>query len=390
MTVLRRGRALICTGAAIMLPVAVAWGEGGLFQEGGYSVFRTGGVEPLLTLAIPLSVPARELAPRLEFTFGFTTAEPFGLQTFFDSFSAAIENADSTVAALLLTVDREQTLWAPARTGGLLVRLLDLMYGEVMFADLAPEFDLKWAYTVSYALPPELVGQPATLLFELFDSGNEFESMAYVTGVQLSSLPVLQCAAAVDGPYADLAGVESDWVRRELRVSLPWGSRFFRLSAPVPTRIWGYTQGGLTASFRYTVEPPVFGVESSAVAEGDYVAEPELLRDFERQQVTVVNPGATRFYRIRSTIPAEITAITPEGEGLVLRFAFPGMIPVLEWAEEVGGPYGPEPNAQVATRSQSVSWSAVEQVRFFRLRSDRETRITSIRISERAITFSYQ
>jgi len=55
------------------------------------------------------------------------------------------------------------------------------------FPSLNPVLALKFAYSVSFALPAALAGGPLTLFLDLFDNLNAAASLAYVQGVRIES-----------------------------------------------------------------------------------------------------------------------------------------------------------------------------------------------------------
>jgi hypothetical protein len=126
-------------GAVLIHAALSASGQqGGITNEGPYTVFRTDANDALLTLSLPFDVPGTNVQPRLDFIFGFSTDEPAAAATFFDSFSVTMQNTNQTTTALLLTADRSGVDWAPANPGGLPIAPAELRYVARPFPGLAP------------------------------------------------------------------------------------------------------------------------------------------------------------------------------------------------------------------------------------------------------------
>ena len=86
---------------------------------------------------------------------------------------------------------------------GLPLEPADVQRAPGSFPSLNPVLALKFAYSVSFALPAPLAGGPLTLFLDLFDNLNAAASLAYVQGVRIESeAPAavkLHSAAALGG-----------------------------------------------------------------------------------------------------------------------------------------------------------------------------------------------
>ena len=371
----------VCLGLASMVGLGSApCGAGaGISEEDGYTVFRTGGEDPLLTLELSLAVPAWDRAPRLVFDFGFSTAEPEEPGTFFDSFSVTLQNAQRSATALLLTADRYGVGWAPVTTAGLAVSLEDLVWEEEVFPDLAPAYEFRSAYAVSYTLPEVLAGGVADLYFDLFDNLNGFGSLAYVRNVRVESMPpvdasvVLESAVSVNGPYVEELGAVVDQAMQQVRLPRGVGRRFFRLGSDWASEVLISSVAGELVRFRYGMLPPGLEVESAAAAVGPYGREEAEVAVLE-QVLRVPLRAEVQFYRLRAEVAVRIEGIRVEGEAVVLEYGTEPRPVVLQSAQEVDGPYAEEGGVRVDAQDRTIEWGG--GLRFYRLRAEVARRIT--------------
>jgi hypothetical protein len=365
----------------------------GISEEGEYTVFRTGGDEALLTLELSLAVPAWDRAPRLVFEFGFGTAEPEDPETFFDSFSVTLRNADRGATALLLTGDRYGVAWAPVTTAGLVVSLDDLRWEEEVFPDLAPAYEFRSAYAVSYTLPEVLAGGAADLYFDLFDNLNAFGSLAYVRNVRLESMPPLDAAVALEsavrvkGPYFEEAGAVVDPELQEVRLPRTAGLRFFRLCSDWVSELRLMSVAGERVRFRYGLAPPGLAVESAADAGGPYGPEEAEVAVLE-QVLRVPVRSNVQFYRVRAEVPVRVEGIRVEGDKVVLEYGMEPRPVVLHSAAEAQGPYTDEGGVRVDAGGRMIEWGG--GMRFYRLRSDVARRITHWERGMNEMVFRYE
>ena len=382
---------------ALLLQVSLL-GQGGIVTEGSLTVFRTGSGEPFLPLALELSVPDLEVEPRLTFTFGFATAEPELPGTFSDSFSVTFEQVDHRATALLLTSDRTGVLWAPLNPGGLVLPHGAISFTEAAFADLAPLFEFKRAYSVSYTLPPELAGGPTRLWLDLFDNQNAFASLAYVRDVRITTLPStnlpsglkLFSAPRATGPYTEQPDFQ--WVPANRTVVLPIeeSSRFFRLRSSLRARILGLRAEGRDWVLRFAFDPVILALESAEDPGGPYAVESAAAFDLGSQTVRVPRVADQRFYRVRSDARAVIESIREDADGLLLHFIFPGQSVELLTADTVVGPYLPKVVVAADPRLRQLRVMQGGAMRFFRLSADRTLRVTRLQIADRKVVLNYE
>jgi len=321
------GRGIFAQWLAAAMPLllspVVSRAEGGITNEGPFTVFRTGTNETLLTLSLPFSAPPTNSPSLLRFEIGFATAEPDVPDTFFDSFSVSLQNADLSATALLLTADRTGVQWAPANPGGLTLDPANVEYADASFADLNPALALKFAYSVTFALPALLTGSPLTLLFDLFDNLNTAASLAYVQGVRIeSAVPVakLHSATLVGGPYADETGALLNETNRIFTLNKPAGHRFFRVAADRQTKIVAISTAGNQVVVEYQFVQ--LALRSSPVVMGPYTVESTAALDETNRTFTVSPPTENRFYRVFSDVPTRLKSPRTSGGQLVLEYGF--------------------------------------------------------------------
>ena len=383
-------------GALVLQATLLA--QGGIVTDGPLTVFRTGSGAPLLTLELDLGIPDLEREPRLEFTFGFATDEPELSGTFFDSFSVTLERADRQATALLLTSDRTGVLWAPLNPGGLVLPEEDLSVADVQFADLSPAFEFKWAYSVSYTLPPEFTGGSTRLFLDLFDNHNALASMAYVRDVRVTALPStnfpsglkLFAAPRATGPYTEPPGVQWDPANRTVIVPLDGSGRFFRLRSVLRARILALRSEGQDWVFPFVFDPVILALESAQDPGGPYAPEPAAVFDLRSQTVRVPRSPSPRFYRIQSDARAVLESIRQEADGWLLHYAFPEQSVELLSADAVMGPYLPESAAQADPQTRQLRVPQGGAMRFFRLSADRPLRITRLQLGDRKVILNYE
>ena len=307
----------------LLLASVVFRADGGITNEGPFTVFRTGTNETLLTLSVPLSAPPTNSPSLLRFEIGFATAEPDVPDTFFDSFSVTLQNANPSATALLLTVDRAGIQWAPSNPGGLTLDPANVQRAAATFPDLNPALALKFAYSVTFALPALLTGSPLTLFFDLFDNLNAAASLAYVQGVRLETVvPAvkLHSATLIGGPYAEETGALLNETNRIFTVNKPGGDRFFRVIADRQTRIVGIRVVGNQVLLEYQLVQ--LGLRSSPAVTGPFTVESTAAPNETNRTFTVSPPTGNRFYRVFSDVPTRLKSPRASGNQLVLEYEF--------------------------------------------------------------------
>lgn len=353
------------------------WAQGGITEEQGLTVFRTGGSEPLLTLALPMALPDAAAAPVLRLDFGFATDEPELPDSFFDSFSVTLQGTNAAGTALLLTADRTGVVWTPENPGGLALSPADVETMETNYPAWLPTLAIRMAYSLAFALPQALVGQPGTLFLDLFDNLNGAESLAWVGNLRVDGAvrPYrLFSAATLEGPYVEEGAAILDEEAKLFRLPPPGGTRFYRVQADHPTRITAIAveQGQLTIRF----SEAVLRLQSSASPAGPYVDDPRFVWDPNRRRFVGPLPDTQLFFRVNGTQLTVITAIQVEGGQLVVEVA-EVTVRLLE-ATTPTGPYGEAQGYRVNGSLRQVRVVRPAQDRFYRLEANARLRIRRV------------
>jgi len=301
----------------------VCLAQSGITVEGPFTVFRTGTNETLLTLSLPFSAPPTNSLSLLRFEIGFATSEPDVPDTFFDSFSVTLQRNDQSASALLLTADRTGVQWAPSNPGGLTLNPTDVQHTDAPFPNLTPALALKFAYSVTFAIPALLTGSPLTLFFDLFDNLNTSASLAYVQGVRIESVVAgvkLHSAPLVGGPYGEETGALLNETNRIFTLNRPAGNRFFRVFADRPTKVVGIRAVGNQVVLEYQFVQ--LGLRSSPAVTGPYTEESTAALNETDRTFTVSQPTGNRFYRVFSDAPTRLKSPRASGNQLVLEYEF--------------------------------------------------------------------
>jgi hypothetical protein len=127
----------------------------GITNEGPFTVVRSDTNHTLLSFNLEFNAPPANGAV-LSFDFGFATDEPVAPGTFYDSFSATLENSNQTATALLFTADRSGTQWAPPNPGGLTISPDSVHSQSISFPQLGSPKATQFADIVTFLLPPEM------------------------------------------------------------------------------------------------------------------------------------------------------------------------------------------------------------------------------------------
>jgi hypothetical protein len=386
---------LVAVGGATVGMLCIARAQ--VQEEGEWTVFRGDGASPLLSWGVSLQVPGIERDPTLHLLFGFTTAEPLAEGTFYDSFSLWLQEAGTMPEALLFTADRSGLAPMPPNPGGLVLAPADLEYMEAVFADIDSTYEVRYAYSVSYELPPELSGRSATLLFDFFDNLNAFASMAYVGGIGIDALPspilpapALLSSAAAEGPYATESEAFVDVTNRLITLPLQGAMRFFRARSEIRTRLLGISREGGTWALGYAFDPTTLVLESAADPSGLYLPQAGQVTDLASQSIRVPRPDTTRFFRIRSDAAAKIERVELAGDSLVVFYSFAVSAIELWSAAAVAGPYAKESQVAVDATRRIMRLPIDGGMRFFRLSADAQRRITRIERETAVLRLCYE
>ena len=145
-----------------------------------------------------VSFPALEAnsGARLQFEFGFSTAEKVVANTFQDSFTVSLESAGG-LQSFIVTGDASGASWAPATPGGLTLDSAAIQRSSLDFPSLPSTPGPGTAYSVSLPIPPQFVAQPLTVRFDLFDNQDSLGSLAYYRSVEMVPEPEVALLMAV-------------------------------------------------------------------------------------------------------------------------------------------------------------------------------------------------
>ncbi len=367
--------------------------QSGISTEGPFTVFRTGTNEPLLTLSLPFSAPPTNSPSLLRFDFGFATEEPDLPDTFFDSFSVTLQRNDQSATALLLTADRTGVQWAPTNPGGLTLNPTDdVQHADTPFPNLTPSLALKFAYSITFALPMALAGGPLTLFLDLFDNLNAASSLAYVQGMRLESVVSgvkLHSADNVSGPYSEEPGAAHDEAARTFTLSKPAGNRFFRVFTDKPTRILSIRSVGPQLVIRYQFEVPgQLALLTSSAVTGPFAADTNAVLDLINQTFTLPKPPTNWFFRIVGDRSTRIIGIRAVGSQVVVEYRL--VLTTLESAATVTGPYTEETSAVLNQADRTFTMNKPTGSRFYRLSSDVSSRLKPPRASGNQLVLEYE
>lgn len=370
----------------------------GTLGAGAPIVLATGGGSALISTQQVLQIPLAMPLPLLRFDFGFATDETPVPNSFLDSFSLTLQNNEPSQTVLFLTVDAFGVKWAPPNPGGLLLLPDSLLRHEIPFPDLVTNLDHHFAYSLTLSLPPELAGKPATLYLDLFNNTNNLESLAFldhlavVPGNPTNAVPgfALQSSAAVQGPFADESGVETNASARTLTLPLYGLSRFYHLRSDSAVQITRFRIRASDLVMDYEFPAPQVFLQTASNVEGPYLDATNALVNLGSRYITLPEPGATRFYRIRSNIRARIIRQQITQKQLLLFFAFQPIVFGIQSSAAVQGPYADESSATTDLERQTVTLSRSNSARFFRIRSDIQKSISNIRIVGDRLILTYE
>jgi len=132
-------------------------------------------------------------------------------------------------------------------------------------------------------------------------------------------------------------------------------------------------------------------LESSAAAGGPYAREDEVLIRHARQSLTLPNPGAHRFYRLRGNAPSRIIDIHSSAADSIVDYSGGGSgVPVLESSAQVSGPYAAENGVSADAVAHSLRVPRNCQTRFFRIGCDIPLRIRGLAINGNSLLIEYE
>ena len=352
----------------------------------------TGAGEEIVTESFTFQIPDRSLDPTLSFDFGFATGEEVLPDTFYDSFSVTLQPIEPSATALVLSAVASQVFWAPPNPEGLVIPDEEVQRAEISFGAAGINLETRYAYSVTYELPPELAGGEATLYFDLFDNANEFASFAYVENLVLAHesahVLALQSSANPAGPYADECEVVVDEATGTMTLPRPGPKRFFRLSSVAETRIREIREEGDHFVMPFEFTDPVLSLEVATAIGSLFAVEPAAVIDLEAGTVVAPVLGEAAFFRLSGNVSVRILTSQLENGILRLTFDFLPSAPRLQSSAQAAGPYADE---------QSFDLDALEQVirvprfgiRFFKLNSSEGLELLEIKLMPDRWVFRY-
>jgi hypothetical protein len=312
----------LATGLLFLPGKGVGRAQGGISTEGPLTLFRTGGNESLLSLNLPFNAPPSNAVPVLRLDFGFATSEPDDSSTFYDSFSLTLQRGDNSATALLATADRTGIQWAPPASGALPINASEIRRAETNFPSLSPDLAIKFAFSVSFALPSVLTGGPLKLFFDLFDNLNPAHSLAFVRDVRIESaiLPPVKLLSTtpVTAAFVEETGAILNEANRTFTLPRPAGNRFYVVQADQLTRIVSARAVGSQLLIEYAF--PQLALQSAAEVTGLFADETGAVLDQVTRTFRTSPPGGKRFYRIRSEVKTRITRLRLQGAEAVLDY----------------------------------------------------------------------
>ena len=376
----------------VLIPGACLRGQSGITNEGPFTVFRTGTNEPLLTLSLPFSPPPTNSPSLLRFDFGFATAEPEAPETFFDSFSVTLQRNDQSVTALLLTADRTGVQWAPSNPGGLTLDPTDVQHADAPFPNLTPSLALKFAYSLTFALPALFAGGPLTLFLDLFDNLNAAGSLAFVQNVRIETATQptrLLSSTAVTGPYAEETGAVLDEINRIFALPKPSANRFYLVQADQLTRITRIRVEGSELTVEYQLELPTQPtLLTSGAVTGPFSAGTNTVWNSTNRTFTLPKPSTNWFFRIAGDRTTKIVGIRVVGAQVVVEYQFVSL--KLHSAAAVAGPYLEPSNVTLNETNRAFTVNQPAGTGFYRVFSDVPTRLKSPRASGGQLVLEYE
>jgi len=157
--------------------------------QGTLTVFNTGGGQPLVSEVRPLFVDAALVQPRLQFNFGFATDETFVPDTFLDSFTVTIQDANQLFTFVYLTTDASGTILAPPTPGTLVIDPATINTDALAYPSLQPVLVNQRAYSVSAPIPAQFLGASINVYFDFFDNLNPQASQAWFSDPRATAVP---------------------------------------------------------------------------------------------------------------------------------------------------------------------------------------------------------
>jgi hypothetical protein len=273
----------------------------------------------------------------------------------------------------------------------------DLGYAAVTFPSLDPVYELSWAFSVSYLLPEDFFGTGATVYVDLFDNLNAADSLGYVRDVQIANTGVtdpalvsLESSASAGGPFAVESSVEVDLEAKTLRLPEGGARRFFILNSPVRARVVELARAAQTDALQYVFDPQEFVLEAASSLNGPWAEPAMTVYRSGEERVEVPLELGFGFFRLRTEAEARILSVTEEGGVLVLRYRVQADAPRVLSSAQPTGPYAYENGVQIDEIARVAFVRRGGATRFFRLRSDHDLRISSVRREGQEIVIVFE
>ncbi|MHB8524215.1 MAG: hypothetical protein ACYDH9_26135 [Limisphaerales bacterium] len=218
--------------------------------------------------------------------------------------------------------------------------------------------------------------------------------MAYIRDARLQAPTTppaglfLLSSAAPNGPFAEETGTSIDPTNRVMVLPQFSPQRFFRLRSDFRTRLRQIRLEGDRVLFEYDFVSATFTVQSATAAGGPYADETNAVVDVTAQTITIPKPAVSRFYRVRAEGQVVITGLQAGADRLVLKFQ--PRVAALQSSATPTGPYADESGVLPGAANRSLSIPRTGQSRFYRIRSDQPSRITSFGIRGGQLIFGYE
>jgi hypothetical protein len=368
----RKGRILSIIRLSVLFAVSLFVSHG-LAQSihSGFEALRTGSNLPIVSRTKDFQALTNP-ASRLHFTLGFGTDETNAPGTFFDSFSVTLETGDGQ-AAPLVTLDTTGAQWAPPTPGGLALDDAVISRSDLLFDRGYGNFALTYAYSVSVLLPEQMAGDPASLLFDLFDNQNGVESSAYFGAISVTAGHTnqperhgLMSAASPQGPYAFEDVFQTNEVDRTVVLPKVPHRRFYQLRSEGACRFLPVEISANDFVFGYEFLAPIVALEKTATLAGPWSVVTNASVDLAERLVSTPWDPSARFYRLNGNLRTRITSFERRGNTLLIGFDFQPVRVFLQSSAQPDGPFALEQNARYDTIGQAVRLPRRGDMLFYR------------------------
>ena len=152
---------------------------------------KTGDAGRVQQRIVDLGRSSSDAASRVEFKFGFASAEPIGPGFVMDSFSVGLLDAQSGLSAVVLLMDVNGLFIAPRTEGTVFLERIRINIASIPTPPLQPELTHRQSFRLSMPIPEELQGRPLLLLATLYDNQDDGSSLAWVDDLVVVPEPPL-------------------------------------------------------------------------------------------------------------------------------------------------------------------------------------------------------